>query len=116
VPRYHQLNRSVTQLRGGPFSIHIKGLDELQITHDNIMMESCNTSFQVHFQVNPREFAGAYNIASGRRRVSPCSNIPPMRARERNRRAASRRGLVLAKDGSKNLSWKYSTTRLLAFA
>ncbi len=63
VPRYHQLNRSVTQLRGGPFSIHIKGLDELQITHDNIMMESCNTSFQVHFQVNPREFAGAYNMA-----------------------------------------------------
>jgi CBS domain-containing protein/gamma-glutamylcysteine synthetase len=63
VPRYHQLNRTVTQLRGGPFSIHIKGLDELQITHDNIMMESCNTSFQVHFQVNPAEFAGAYNMA-----------------------------------------------------
>jgi CBS domain-containing protein/gamma-glutamyl:cysteine ligase YbdK (ATP-grasp superfamily) len=63
VPRYRQLNRAVTQLRGGPFSIHIKGLDELQITHDNIMMESCNTSFQVHFQVNPAEFAGAYNIA-----------------------------------------------------
>ena len=63
VPRYRQLNRTVTQLRGGPFSIHIKGLDELQITHDNIMMESCNTSFQVHFQVNPAEFAGAYNIA-----------------------------------------------------
>jgi CBS domain-containing protein/gamma-glutamyl:cysteine ligase YbdK (ATP-grasp superfamily) len=63
APRYRQLNRTVTQLRGGPFSIHIKGLDELQITHDNIMMESCNTSFQVHFQVNPAEFAGAYNIA-----------------------------------------------------
>jgi CBS domain-containing protein/gamma-glutamyl:cysteine ligase YbdK (ATP-grasp superfamily) len=63
VPRYHQLNRTVTQLRGGQFSIHIKGLDELQITHDNIMMEACNTSFQVHFQVNPREFANAYNLA-----------------------------------------------------
>ncbi len=63
IPRYHELNRSVTGLRGGPFSIHIKGLDELQITHDNMMMESCNTSFQVHFQVNPSEFAGTYNIA-----------------------------------------------------
>ena len=62
-PRYHELNRAVTASRGGPFSIHIKGLDELQIEHDNMMMESCNTSFQIHFQVGPREFAGAYNIA-----------------------------------------------------
>jgi CBS domain-containing protein len=63
MPRYHELNRSVTQLRGGPFSIHIKGVDELQLTHDNMMMESCNTSFQVHFQVNPSEFVVNYNIA-----------------------------------------------------
>ncbi|HKO60384.1 MAG TPA: CBS domain-containing protein [Pyrinomonadaceae bacterium] len=63
LPRYHELNRSVTQLRGGPFSIHIKGLDELHVTHDNMMMESCNTSFQVHFQVNPSQFVNTYNIA-----------------------------------------------------
>jgi CBS domain-containing protein len=62
-PRYHELNRSVTRLRGGPFSIHIKGLDEVQFEHDNMMMESCNTSFQIHFQVGPREFATAYNTA-----------------------------------------------------
>ena len=63
LPRYQELNRAVAQLRGGPFSIHIKGLDELQLTHDNMMMESCNTSFQVHFQVNPSEFVATYNIA-----------------------------------------------------
>ena len=63
MPRYYELNRGVIGLRGGPFSIHIKGLDELQITHDNIMMESCNTSFQVHFQTSPAEFAAAYNVA-----------------------------------------------------
>ncbi len=63
LPRYYELNRSVTRLRGGPFSIHIKGLDELELKHDNMMMESCNTSFQVHFQVNPSEFVVAYNIA-----------------------------------------------------
>ena len=63
LPRYHELNRSLTQLRGGPFSIHIKGLDELQLTHDNMMMESCNTSFQVHFQVNPSEFVNNFNTA-----------------------------------------------------
>ncbi len=61
--RYQQLNDSVTKLRGGPFSIHIKGLDELNLSHDNIMMESCNTSFQIHFQVSAKEFAPLYNVA-----------------------------------------------------
>jgi CBS domain-containing protein/gamma-glutamyl:cysteine ligase YbdK (ATP-grasp superfamily) len=63
VARYHELNRGVIRLRGGPLSIHIKGLDELHLTHDNIMMESCNTSFQVHFQSSPTEFVNHYNIA-----------------------------------------------------
>jgi CBS domain-containing protein len=63
APRYHQLNDSVIKLRGGPFSIHIKGIDEINLTHDNIMMESCNTSFQIHFQVSPKEFAPLYNLA-----------------------------------------------------
>jgi CBS domain-containing protein/gamma-glutamyl:cysteine ligase YbdK (ATP-grasp superfamily) len=63
VARYHELNRGVIRMRGGPLSIHIKGLDELQLTHDNIMMESCNTSFQVHFQSGAKEFANHYNVA-----------------------------------------------------
>jgi len=63
VSRYHELDRGVIRLRGGPLSIHIKGLDELYLTHDNIMMESCNTSFQIHFQSNAKEFANHYNIA-----------------------------------------------------
>jgi CBS domain-containing protein len=63
VARYHELNRGVIGLRGGPLSIHIKGLDELHLTHDNIMMESCNTSFQVHFQSNAEDFVNHYNIA-----------------------------------------------------
>ena len=63
IPRYHELDRGVIRMRGGPLSIHIKGLDELHLTHDNIMMESCNTSFQVHFQSNANDFANHYNIA-----------------------------------------------------
>jgi CBS domain-containing protein/gamma-glutamylcysteine synthetase len=62
-PRYYELNRAVNELRGGPLSIHIKGLDELQMTHDNIMMEACNTSFQIHLQVSPAEFVPLYNLA-----------------------------------------------------
>jgi CBS domain-containing protein len=63
TPRYHALNKGVIGLRGGPFSIHIKGLDEISLAHDNIMMESCNTSFQVHFQTSPAEFVNHYNTA-----------------------------------------------------
>jgi len=63
APRYQQLNDSVISLRGGPFSIHIKGLDEVNFTHDNIMMESCNTSFQIHFQAGAKEFPSLYNMA-----------------------------------------------------
>ncbi len=36
LPRYLELNRVVGQLRRGPFSAHIKGVDELQVTHDNL--------------------------------------------------------------------------------
>lgn len=62
-PRYESLNQALTQQRGGDFQIFIKGTDELRTTHDNVMLESCNTSFQVHFQVAPSEFAKLYNIA-----------------------------------------------------
>lgn len=63
IARYHELDRGVIRMRGGPLSIHIKGLDELHLTHDNIMMESCNTSFQIHFQSGAKEFANTYNVA-----------------------------------------------------
>ncbi len=62
-PRFHRINEALSELRGGEFRTLIKGLDELQTTHDNVMLEACNTSFQVHFQVEPREFAKLYNLA-----------------------------------------------------
>jgi CBS domain-containing protein/gamma-glutamyl:cysteine ligase YbdK (ATP-grasp superfamily) len=62
-PRYFELNRAISHLRDGAFSIVIKGLDEIDITHDNVMLEAANTSFQIHFQVGPEEFAPLYNLA-----------------------------------------------------
>ena len=62
-PRYAHLNRTTVESRGGRFQMNIKGLDELSITHDNVMVEAANTSFQVHFQVAPHEFANLYNLA-----------------------------------------------------
>ena len=62
-PRYLALNNAMAQLRGGEFQFRIRGVDEFNMTHDNVMLESCNASFQVHFQVGPNEFAKLYNTA-----------------------------------------------------
>ncbi len=62
-PRYYELNRAMVELSGGEFRAVIKGMDELRFRHDNVMLEACNTSFQVHFQVGPSEFANLYNVA-----------------------------------------------------
>ncbi len=63
LPRYLGLNRTTLEHRGSEFRLSIKGLDELQTSHDNVMFEACNTSFQIHFQVGPDEFAELYNLA-----------------------------------------------------
>ncbi|AKT39881.1 CBS domain-containing protein [Chondromyces crocatus] len=62
-PRYQALNSALCKLRGSDFHLRIEGLDELEATHDNVMFESCNTSFQVHLQVGAKEFAPLYNLA-----------------------------------------------------
>ncbi len=62
-PRYFALNEAMNRLRGERYHLHIKGRDEINVTHDNVMLESCNTSFQVHFQVKPEDFARLYNVA-----------------------------------------------------
>lgn len=62
-PRYYALNEAIHRLRGSEFEFRIKGPDELTFKHDNVMAEACNTSFQIHFQVDDREFPHLYNIA-----------------------------------------------------
>jgi len=63
IPRYHALNEAFMALRGHNLQFAINGTDQLVVNHDNLMMEACNTSFQVHFQVSPADFARLYNIA-----------------------------------------------------
>ncbi len=62
-PRYLALNDAILSMRGGDFHIAIAGADAIDLTHDNVMFEACNTSFQVHFQVAPPSFARLYNAA-----------------------------------------------------
>jgi len=62
-PRYLALNRALTAMRGGAYDFFIKGADELNVTHDSVLVEACNASFQVHLQVAPERFAHLYNVA-----------------------------------------------------
>lgn len=63
LPRYRLLNETITNMRQGEIRFTIEGEDDLDVTHSNVMLESANTSFQIHFQVSPEEFARLYNIA-----------------------------------------------------
>lgn len=62
-PRYYEIDRIVTELHGENRVIHIKGLDELQLTLQDTFIEFCNTSFQVHLQVGAKDFVRYYNWA-----------------------------------------------------
>lgn len=61
--RYKVLNEALCNLRSEQQELNIKGTDELHIKHDSVMLEACNASFQVHFQVNQNNFINLYNIA-----------------------------------------------------
>ncbi len=63
-PRYQALNRAMQQARGEAFNFSIRGIDDLEVRHDTVMVEACNASFQVHLQLtDPDKFAQAYNLA-----------------------------------------------------
>jgi len=61
--RYFALSAALDHLRGGTYKFYLKGVDELLVEHETMMLEAANTSFQVHFQVGAAEFARLYNIA-----------------------------------------------------
>lgn len=61
--RYKMLNEMMMEIRGGDFSLHIRGVDELSIRHDSVLFEACNTSFQAHLQITPQDFVSSYNWA-----------------------------------------------------
>jgi len=76
--RYHALAEVLKSLRGGDFELNITGVDELIISHSNILFEACNTSFQCHFQVQPSDFVDAYNWAQAIAGpvLAVCANSP----------------------------------------
>lgn len=84
MQRYYVLNEAITASRKQHFNIHIKGVDELNILHDSILLEACNTSFQIHLQIHPDEFVAQYNWAQAIAGpiLSACCNSPLLFGKE----------------------------------
>lgn len=61
--RYIALSDRLRELRGNDFEIYIQGTDELQTKLDSVLFEACNTSMQLHLQVDPQDFVDQYNWA-----------------------------------------------------
>jgi len=62
LKRYRALNEQTLRLRRGrPFTLEIRGKDQLSLERRDVMMEPVATSFQIHLQANPEEAARTYN-------------------------------------------------------
>ena len=60
-PRYRALSKGLLAMRGGPFKIEIAGAEPLSLTTHDVTLEGANTSFQVHWRVNPAQFCNTFN-------------------------------------------------------
>lgn len=59
--RYHALVRQLLERRGEHFKVDIHGADPLLMKMADITLEGANTSFQVHYRVNPADYADTFN-------------------------------------------------------
>ena len=84
IQRYYVLNDAIKESRKQDFNIHIKGVDELNLLHDSVMLEGCNTSFQAHLQIDPETFVDSYNWAQAISGpiLSICTNSPLLFGKE----------------------------------
>lgn len=83
-PRYHALNESLMKLRGSNFHLHLMGVDELSIQHNSVLFEACNTSFQLHLQIDPADFIASFNWSQAISGpiLAACTNSPLLLGRE----------------------------------
>ena len=64
LTRYKALMKALeSQLTTEKFEVRLEGIDELIIQHNSPLVEACNTSYQVHLQVNPHQFVQMYNLS-----------------------------------------------------
>ena len=61
VPRYRALSSGLLKLREGAFTIRIDGTEPLTFDSTDVAVEGANTSFQIHWRINPADFTDAFN-------------------------------------------------------
>ncbi len=62
--RYVALNEQIFRLRNGqPIRVDIEGRESLHLEHQDVMLESAATSFQIHLQVGISQAADLYNLS-----------------------------------------------------
>lgn len=82
--RYKVLSNELLKLRGTHFEIFLQGVDDFHATLNSVLFEACNTSFQLHLQIDPREFDIMHNWAqliSGPI-LAACTNSPLLFGKE----------------------------------
>lgn len=78
IQRYQTLSNKLSELRGKNFEIYLQGVDEVILSLGSVLFEACNTSFQLHLQMRPKEFVNQHNwsqMISGPV-LSACVNSP----------------------------------------
>ncbi len=78
IQRYQTLSNKLSELRGKNFEIYLQGVDEVILSLGSVLFEACNTSFQLHLQIRPKEFVNQHNwsqMISGPV-LSACVNSP----------------------------------------
>jgi gamma-glutamyl:cysteine ligase YbdK (ATP-grasp superfamily) len=61
LSRYHALTKALAEMRGETVSIKIDGAEPISLRANDVTLEGANTSMQMHYRVNPDQFAASYN-------------------------------------------------------
>jgi len=82
--RYRTLNNVMKNIRGKDFKMHLHGVEELIVKHESILFEACNTSFQIHLQIDLDNAIDMYNWsqAIAGPMLSVMSNSPLLLSKE----------------------------------
>ncbi len=59
--RYRTISNTLMDIRGKDFEIYLQGVDEIIMSLDSVLFEACNTSFQLHLQIESDEFVNKHN-------------------------------------------------------
>ncbi|WP_344937021.1 glutamate--cysteine ligase [Sphaerisporangium flaviroseum] len=61
--RYRALSAGIRRVRAEPFRVQIHGVERLELEVEDVILESANTSWQIHLRTPPADFARVYNAA-----------------------------------------------------